>query len=146
MLMTYWIVGLAFALPELIIVYNWPWLKQRIEQNPIAELVFSLTLSVALATVMGVGVGVTLAVANVMSTLITLAVYHLDLVGKYKRAHASWNATSTQIKTTLREFSELIHMTWKIFMFPIRVLAYIARTLNKGASWLNNHTTKTSVS
>lgn len=146
MLMTYWIVGLAFALPELIIVYNWPWLKRTIEQNPIAELVFSLLLSVVLAGVMGVGVGVTLAVANVMSTLITLAVYHLDIVGKYKRAHNGWNSTKDQVKTTLREFSELVHFVWSLFMVPIRITAFIFRQLNKAAAWTNAHTHKTSVS
>lgn len=142
MLMTYWIVGLAFALPELIIVYNWPWLKRTIEQNPIAELIFSLMLSVALATVMGVGVGVTLAVANVMSTLITLAVYHLDLVGKYQRTHSALHNFKVQATTTMREFSELIHFVWTLFMLPIRATAWIVRTLNKGATWANAHTPK----
>jgi hypothetical protein len=73
MLMTYFMAGIAFAVPELIIVYNCKWLKKFIESNPIWELGFSLALSWALAAIMGLGVGVTVAIANVFSTGITLA-------------------------------------------------------------------------
>jgi hypothetical protein len=138
MLMTYFILGMAFALPELVIVYNWPWLKQLIHRNPIAELVFSLGLSVVLAAVMGVGVGVTLAVANIMSTFITLAVYHLDLVGKYQRAHRAAHSAKGQLAQTWKEFSELIHFVWSLFMVPIRIVAFIARVLNRGAAKVNH--------
>ena len=142
MLMTYFVLGLAFALPELIIVYNCPPIKRFIERNPIAELVFSLGLSVVLAAVMGVGVGVTLAVANIMSTFITLAVYHLDLIGKFQRANRGISSAKSSFKTTMQELQDLIHFVWSIFMFPIRVVMATLRFLNSIVSWMNRHSAR----
>jgi hypothetical protein len=123
-------------------VYNCPPIKRFIERNPIAELVFSLGLSVVLAAVMGVGVGVTLAVANIMSTFITLAVYHLDIVGKYKRAHSGVASAKQSFKTTMGELQDLIHFVWSIFMFPIRVVMATLRFINNVISWMNRHSAR----
>lgn len=137
MLLTYIILGFAFALPELIIVYNCPPLKRFIERNPIAELVFSLGLSVVLAAVMGVGVGVTLAVANIMSTFITLAVYHLHIVEHARSFGAAASNARTSVSNTLKELQDLIHFVWSIFMFPIRVTMSVLRALNTAVAWVN---------
>lgn len=142
MLFTYFVLGLAFALPELIIVYNCPPIKRFIEQNPIAELVFSLGLSVVLAAVMGVGVGVTLAIANIMSTFITLAVYHLHLIERYQAFVAGARVAKTNVSTTLNEIRDLIHFMWNVIMFPPRVIMSVLRVLNEGAAWLNRKAIK----
>ena len=133
MLTTYFFVGLAFAIPELIVVYNCPPLKRFIERNPIFELVVSLGLSILLATAMGVGVGVTLAVANVFATVITLAVYHLKLVERSKLIAHHFRELKAQVIKLYRDFHALISLIWKFISFPFVVLAKIIQFLNRGA-------------
>lgn len=131
MLVTYFFVGLAFAIPELILVYNWPWLKQFIERSPIIELIFSLMLSVALAKVMGIGFGVTLAVANVMSTVITLAFYNWKVVDKYNHAVDTVRTTKAKVNKTANEFAEIIHTVNMLVVGPFRLLTRFCRKLNE---------------
>ena len=130
MLITYFFVGLAFAIPELVLVYNWAWLKNFIEKNPIIELIFSLMLSVLLAKVMGIGFGVTLAVANVFSTMITLAFYHWKVKERYENAVNNVRATKAQVKKTANEFSEIIHTLNIIIVGPFRLFAHLCRQFN----------------
>lgn len=134
MLFTYFVLGFAFAMPEMIIVYNWPWLKRFVESNPIKELLFSLGLSVVLAAAMGVGAGVTLAVANVFSTFITLAAYHLHVVENFKAFVAACRIAKKNITTTLSEFAALIHFMLRIVTFPFRAIAAVLSFLNRGAA------------
>ncbi len=138
MLITYFFVGLAFAIPELILVYNWPWLKHQMERNPIIELVFSLMLSVVLAKVMGIGFGVTLAVANVMSTGITLAFYHWKVKERYEAKVTGYRNTKLKIKHTIDEFSEIVHVINILVVGPFRLLARICRKFNAYLAWLSS--------
>lgn len=138
MLITYFFVGLAFAIPELILVYNWAWLKNFIEKNPIIELVFSLMLSVLLAKVMGIGFGVTLAVANVFSTVITLAFYHWKIQERYNATINTVRTTKAQVKKTANEFSEIIHTLNILIVGPFRLLAHLCRQLNAYIAWLQS--------
>jgi hypothetical protein len=137
MLITYFFVGMAFAIPELILVYNWPALKRFIEKNPIIELVFSLMLSVALAKVMGIGFGVTLAVANVFSTAITLAFYHWKVKERFDSTVNSVRTTKAAVKKTANEFSEIIHTLNIIIVGPFRLFARLCRQLNAYIAWLS---------
>lgn len=136
MLITYFFVGLAFAIPELVLVYNWKWLKNFIEKNPIIELVFSLLLSVVLAKVMGIGFGVTLAVANVFSTMITLAFYHWKVKEKYENTVNTIRTTKARVHKTANEFSEIIHTLNILIVGPFRLLARLCRQINAYFAWL----------
>lgn len=138
MLITYFFVGLAFAIPELILVYNWAWLKNFIEKNPIIELVFSLMLSVLLAKVMGIGFGVTLAVANVFSTVITLAFYHWKVKERYENTVNTVRTTKARVTKTANEFSEIIHTLNILIVGPFRLLAHLCRQLNAYIAWLQS--------
>ncbi len=134
MLLTYFFLGLAFAIPELIVVFNWPWLKQFIERNPILELGFSLALSAFLGWAMGVQTGVTLAVANVVSTVITLAVYKLHIIEHAQACGRSYRSAKKSIIALYQEFSAIIHLVWKIVSAPFRAFAWMMRMMNKGAA------------
>ena len=130
MLITYFVLGLAFAIPELIIVYNCAPLRRFIEANPILELTFSLGLSVVLAKVMGIGFGVTLAVANVMSTIITLAFYNLHIMDHWHATVETWRNTKAQVKTVFAQFSAIIHVLYLLIVGPFIILSKILKGTN----------------
>ena len=136
MLMTYFMAGIAFAVPELIIVYNCKWLKKFIESNPIWELGFSLALSWALAAIMGLGVGVTVAIANVFSTGITLAFYHLDVINRYKRATTTYKTTKVKLQSTLDD----IHIIFHALAAPFKLLKLVLHWIALGISWISHPT------
>ena len=115
MILMYALIGLAFAIPEIIIVFNCPPLKRFIEKNPIIELVFSLALSYILALVMGTGAGVTIMVANVVSTIITLLFYHWDVMGKMV-AFAEFRRTSRTSITNAYHYGVACFRAMKVLL------------------------------
>lgn len=137
MLITYFVLGLAFAIPELIIVYNCAPLRRFIEANPILELTFSLGLSVVLAKAMGIGFGVTLAVANVMSTIITLGFYNLHIMDHWHNMVESWRNLKVQVKRVFVEFSAIIHVLYLLVAGPFIILSKILKGTNAALSSTN---------
>ena len=130
MLLTYMVIGLAFALPELILVMFCPPLRRFIQKNPILELVFSLALSALLSFVMGIEAGVTIMVANVFSTIITLIFYHLHLEEKW-RAYKVWK--SNAIWTIRNAYHQGVAMLnamkalLKIIFFPVYAVHWVMK-------------------
>jgi hypothetical protein len=131
MLMTFFFVGCALAVPELILVFNCAPLRRFIERNPIIEMVFSLALSALLAWAMGLGVGVTLAIGNIFSTAITLAFYHFDIMGKYERTCAAFSAAKTSVLNVYQELSTIVHVFYSIITSPFTGLMKGVRAVNR---------------
>lgn len=132
MFFTYFMAGIAFAIPELVIVYNCAWLRRFIESNPIFELVFSLALSMVLAWAMGIGVGVTVAIANVFSTGITLFFYHFKVVERFQRVKLKTQTNKAKMQQTLDD----IHTIFRFLSAPFRLVKWIFHVLAQGIRWL----------
>lgn len=144
MLVTYFWVGVAFAIPELVIVNNWPWLKTMLDRNPIVEIIFSLVLSIVFGAAMGIGSGVTFAVGNVFSTMITKVIYSLHLLDKWREFKVAWTRFHAQVKQTAAEFAQIIHIVLAVLLFPVKVFVAFMRFLNRIAEWnaaRHTHTT-----
>lgn len=135
MFFTYFMAGIAFAVPELILVYNWAALKRFIERNPIFELIFSLALSWALAMLMGIGVGVTVAIANVFSTGITLFFYHFQVVEKYKRIKTKTSENKAKMQEVLDDIHTVVHAVAAPFRLVKWILHRIALIIKAYQVW-----------
>lgn len=132
MLMTFFFVGCALAVPELILVFNCAPLRRLIERNPIIEMVFSLALSAVMAWAMGLGVGVTLAVGNIFSTAITLAVYHWNLQEKWKGLNMFFKRQRQRVDATMQELRDVIHFVHTLIFAPWNGFMSCVR-------WYNSH-------
>lgn len=82
MLFLYFMVGVALAIPEVIFVQNIPQLKKITESNAIVEIMFSLVFGFGIGFMMGIEGGVTFAVGNVFSTIITKFIYNFKIMDK----------------------------------------------------------------
>lgn len=131
MIFTYFMAGVAFAIPELVIVYNCNWIRRLIERNPIIELTFSLALSWALAAVMGIGVGVTIAIANVISTAITLFFYHFHVIENYQKVATKTKQNKAKMQTILDDVHTVVH----VISAPFRLVRAILHWIAEGIRW-----------
>ena len=134
MLATYFWVGVAFAVPELVIVNNIPSLRLYLKRNPIAELIFSLGLGVLFGLAVGITGGVTFIIGNIFATVITKVVYALDLMEKWKVLRAATIRFVASTKRKWNEFNALITVIWRIISLPFVIVFKSLRWLNEMSS------------
>ncbi len=122
-MLTWFLLGLALAMPEIIVVTNWPWLKSKVIGNPIIELVFSLLFGMLVAKMMSIPAGVSIAIGNIFSTPITMFWYKYDPPTMWKNFVVKMQNTRSQLRTIKN-----------VVLFPVRP---IIRLIEAGR-WVNH--------
>lgn len=136
MLFTYFIIGVALSIPEIILVNHTPWLKKMTRTGirwwrinipgPVFEILFSLGFGMLVAIAVGIGPGVTFAAANVFSTIISKMVYDLEIMERCAVMKKKYFATKASIlgtKAQVIEFFVAVRQIFRIIFFiPIQLL------------------------
>ena len=129
MLFTYFFVGIALCIPELVLVNNIPWLGRLLGKNAVVEIIFSLALGIVVGKAMGISGGVTFAIGTVFATMITKFVYSTHMLEHYSKARSRVVENREQIVASLVKLRKAAIWWFKFFTFPITVIMWVSRKI-----------------